>query len=428
MQCPITVCVYVKPLPMPQLTVAPIARYFQVKRDFMALLREHPDIDRHARYGDIKKRLDSDPRYKAVESSTAREDWFREHVKLLKDERKREKERDREKRDREKHEGKDRDKSRDKDRDRERGEKKDKERERDRDKDKEKEKEKEKEKKEVEPEENGEGSEPWPSDAEVSLFQDEVGPNSEDEREKEQKDKERQLRVEASLREREKEVQRTLATHLRDRDKEREQHKHDEAVQHFNALLADLVRNSELAWREAKRQLRKDHRWELAELLDREEKEKFFNEHIEQLSKKKKEKFRELLDETEGVSLTSSWKEIKKAIKEDPRYTKFSSSDRKCEREFKEYIKDKLVGTKTDFRELLQETKLIGHKTLKLVQENENHMHEIEEILKKDKRYLVLDYMPEERTKLIMTYLEDLDKRGPPPPPTASEPTRRPAK
>jgi hypothetical protein len=36
-------------------------------------------------------------------------------------------------------------------------------------------------------------------------------------------------------------VQRTLATHLRDRDKEREQHKHDEAVQHFNALLADLV-------------------------------------------------------------------------------------------------------------------------------------------------------------------------------------------
>lgn len=44
------------------------------------------------------------------------------------------------------------------------------------------------------------------------------------------------------MREREKEVQRTLATHMRDRDKEREQHKHDEAVQHFNALLADLVR------------------------------------------------------------------------------------------------------------------------------------------------------------------------------------------
>jgi transcription elongation regulator 1 len=75
-----------------------------------------------------------------------------------------------------------------------------------------------------------------------------------------------------------------------------------------------------------------------------------------------------------------------------------------------------------------QETKLINHKSLKLVQENEQHIREIEEILKKDRRYLVLDYMPDERTKLIVTYLEDLDKRGPPPPPTASEPTRRPTK
>lgn len=77
--------------------------------------------------------------------------------------------------------------------------------------------------------------------------------NSEEEREKEIKDREKQARVEASLREREKEVQRTLATHLRDRDKEREHHKRDEAVQHFNALLTDLVRNADLSWREAKR-------------------------------------------------------------------------------------------------------------------------------------------------------------------------------
>lgn len=74
----------------------------------------------------------------------------------------------------------------------------------------------------------------------LCIFQDN---HSEDEREREQRDRDKQARVEASLREREKEVQRTLATHMRDRDKEREQHKHDEAVQHFNALLADLVSN-----------------------------------------------------------------------------------------------------------------------------------------------------------------------------------------
>ena len=37
---------------------------------------------------------------------------------------------------------------------------------------------------------------------------------------------------------------------------------------------------------------------------------------------------RELLDETGEVTLTSSWKEIKKLVKDDPRYNKFSSSDR----------------------------------------------------------------------------------------------------
>lgn len=141
------------------------------------------------------------------------------------------------------------------------------------------------------------------------------------------------------------------------------------------------MRNSDLAWREAKRQLRKDHRWELAESLDREEKERLFNEHIEQLGRKKRDKFRELLDEVgASTELTASWKDIKKLLKDDPRYLKFSSSDRvgnhriqfmfsekfiilysifcilsqKCEKEFKEYIKDKLVAAKADFRELLQ--------------------------------------------------------------------------
>ena len=62
--------------------------------------------------------------------------------------------------------------------------------------------------------------------------------DSEDE---ERKDREKQERIEASIKKREEEVQRTLSTSLRERDKEREQHKKDEAIQHFNALLADLV-------------------------------------------------------------------------------------------------------------------------------------------------------------------------------------------
>lgn len=74
------------------------------------MLREHSDIDRHSRWSDVKKKLDSDSRYKAVESSTHREDLFREYCKILKEEKKKAKEKDREhKREKEKHKKKDKD-------------------------------------------------------------------------------------------------------------------------------------------------------------------------------------------------------------------------------------------------------------------------------------------------------------------------------
>lgn len=96
-----------------------------------------------------------------------------------------------------------------------------------------------------------------------------------------------------------------------------------------------------------------------------------------------------------------------------------------CEREFREYVKDKTIEAKTSFRELLQECKLITHKSLEIVKENPNHLKEIEEILKNDKRYLVLHHIAEERTEMIVMYFDELHKRGPPPPPTASESVRR---
>lgn len=83
-----------------------------------------------------------------------------------------------------------------------------------------------------------------------------------------------------------------------------------------------------MSWKEAKRQLRKDSRYELVDSLDSEEKEKLYKVHVEELSKRKKEKFREMLNEISDLTLDSSWKEIRKSIKEDVRYVRFSSSDR----------------------------------------------------------------------------------------------------
>ncbi|XP_076024771.1 transcription elongation regulator 1-like isoform X8 [Genypterus blacodes] len=240
-----------------------------------------------------------------------------------------------------------------------------------------------------------------------------------------EREMERQARIEASLREREREVQKARSEQTKEIDREREQHKREEAIQHFKALMSDMVRSSDATWSDTRRNLRKDHRWESASLLEREEKEKLFNEHVEALAKKKKEHFRQLLDETSMITLTTSWKEVKKVIKEDPRCIKFSSSDRKRQREFEDYIKDKYITAKADFRTLLKETKFITYRSRKLIQESEQHLKDTEKILQNDKRYLVLECVPEERRKLIMFYIEDLDRRGPPPPPTASEPTRR---
>lgn len=379
-----------------------------VKKDFMAMLREHSDIDRHSHWSDVKRKIDSDARYKAVDSHGMREDWFREYCRILKEEKRRRKDEKERSKTKEKRKKKDKDKKEDK-----------------RDKDKDDKESKDKDSKdEADDETKDESKAEEASDKEGEEAEAEGENESDNDKAKEEREKERQAKTEASLKRREEEVQRTLATHMRDRDKEREQHKRDEARQHFNALLVDLVRNTELTWKEVKRILKKDHRWDLADSLSREEKEKLFNEHVETLMKKKRQSFREMLDDIADVSLVSNWKDVKKLIRDDPRYTKFASSER-CEREFKDYLKDKLITAKTQFKELLQETKLITHKSLTLLRENQNHMQEIEDILKNDKRFLVLDHIPQERTQLVLNYLEELDRRGPPPPPTATEPNRR---
>ena len=47
------------------------------------MLKELTDLDRHSRWSETKRRIDSDPRYKAIESSSRREDWFRDYIKTL---------------------------------------------------------------------------------------------------------------------------------------------------------------------------------------------------------------------------------------------------------------------------------------------------------------------------------------------------------
>merc|ERR1712037_496489 len=143
-------------------------------------------------------------------------------------------------------------------------------------------------------------------------------------------------RVAAALAARQEAVKADMAGHLRDRDKERESHLHTEAVNAFSALLADLIRAPDFSWKEAKKILKKDSRYEALTggeaALDKSERERLFDTHIDELIAKKKTAFRSLLEEQKEVALDAAFKDIKKLIKEDPRYTKFSTSDKKCRR------------------------------------------------------------------------------------------------
>lgn len=94
-----------------------------------------------------------------------------------------------------------------------------------------------------------------------------------------------------------------LSSSLRERDKEREQHLRNEQETNFHSMLQDMIRDPSLSWKEAKKLLRKDPRWEaVSDVFERSEREEMFKEHINGLSKKSREIFYRLLNEIEGVS------------------------------------------------------------------------------------------------------------------------------
>lgn len=239
------------------------------------------------------------------------------------------------------------------------------------------------------------------------------------------KDREKRERAMASLKEREDEVRKLKSTQEEEREKERDKHKHKEAVETFTALLMDLIRSPDVSWRDAKKTLKKDKRMSLVEnSLDRDVREKLFGEHIDRLNQKKKEKFREMLSEVKDLSLTTGWRDVRRQVKDDPRYLKFSSSDRRCEREFNDYMEYKLNLAKEEFKEFLRETKILTYKSKKLIDESDQHLQDIIAVLQNDKRYLVLDCIEDERREILMRFVDELEKNGPPPPPTATGTTK----
>lgn len=177
----------------------------------------------------------------------------------------------------------------------------------------------------------------------------------------------------------------------------------------FNNMLIELITDIDLTWHDARRILKKHPQYELLSNLSSEWKESTFVRHCQRLVKRRRDKFHQLLDETSQVTLDSNWRDIRRIIREDPRYIRFSSNDKKCEREFKEFLRAKISQAKANFRELLKETKLIDSNTRKTIEESEHqHLIAIIGTLQSDERYRVLEPLSDERRKVLLNYIEEL--------------------
>lgn len=183
----------------------------------------------------------------------------------------------------------------------------------------------------------------------------------------------------------------------------------DEIETIYQALLVELITDTDLDWHEAKRIMRKSSQWSYLDSLPRDWMEMVFERHLDKIYHRRKEKFQALLDETKEIKLGSEWRDVKRIIKDDPRYIKFSSSDRRCEREFRNFIQKRRAIAEENFRKLLRETTLIDKDTRRKIEESE-HQHLIDVIgtLQNDERYVELEPISEDRRKILLGYIEEL--------------------
>ncbi|EGD81819.1 hypothetical protein PTSG_02533 [Salpingoeca rosetta] len=193
----------------------------------------------------------------------------------------------------------------------------------------------------------------------------------------------------------------------------------------FNTLLANKIRSHQVSWEDAVPAMEGDPLWSMVHLSDA-DKQQLFHEHQAALRARARAGYAAALDtvlEKYGDDIT--FEDVPPIIEGDPRVTNFSSSHEELETEFNRYVIERKERLVEDFKALLRETKCITHKSWEKVKEHmvdSPHMKEIQDYLEHDKRYHLLENDPTTRAQLLVDYMQELQRRGTPPPPTASNP------
>jgi transcription elongation regulator 1 len=174
-------------------------------------------------------------------------------------------------------------------------------------------------------------------------------------------------------------VQAELAGADKVRSAQAEKQRQVEAEDTYRSILTDHIKPAQVSvpYKECRRLLRKDERYAaVSETLDKTVKERLFEDHMRVLLKKRHDQLKTILAEINTITLTTRWHDAKKTIREDERLKKMYGSDERVrrfsirripflqtlEREFRDYIEDRVSQAKNDFRQLLRETKIVTHK------------------------------------------------------------------
>ncbi|KAF0991287.1 hypothetical protein HZS_2793 [Henneguya salminicola] len=227
-------------------------------------------------------------------------------------------------------------------------------------------------------------------------------------------------REKTSIKERERHIAEQKLHLDEKRSRERESFHRENSMIEFTSLLTENIHTPHISWREAKKILKQDPRWKSVDSLSRDEYLNLFDKHLDRLHTKLTESFRDLLDES-GFSVTCIWDKIYPKIRNDSRCISYSKSERVCKNEFLNYVEAKNIQIRNELRLLLSETKLIDHRFLAKSRLIPSLYDELIQILKRDNRYNVLDHVSEERREIVDSYITEQNKKGMPPPPTATK-------
>ncbi|GER42023.1 pre-mRNA-processing protein PRP40 [Striga asiatica] len=143
---------------------------------------------------------------------------------------------------------------------------------------------------------------------------------------------------EEKLRERERSLRKRKEREEQEVERVRRKAHRKEAIESYQALLVETIKDPQASWTESKPKLEKDPQGRAANPhLDKSDLEMLFREHVKTLYERCMVEFKGLLadviteaaaQETEGKTVITSWSTAKQVLKNDPRYNKMPRKER----------------------------------------------------------------------------------------------------